>query len=75
VKKVLCKRTYINEDIKFIKGKYYSIKDPNEQEKLYIFYYIKSEKNEWYFIVYKEFIKYFTDIVDLRDNKINSIIN
>ena len=41
-----------------------------------IHYYIKSERESlWYPIKKKEFDKYFTDIDELRNNKIEQILN
>lgn len=74
--KVFCKRTYIEEHIKFIKGKYYSVELPEKHESdLGIYYHIQSEKKLWNFIKKKDFFKYFIDIDQLRESKIDEILN
>jgi hypothetical protein len=87
--KVLCKRTYIERikyeygnDIRWCKDKYYQFFEPNEYElENGIFGFIEIEKNyktkEIYTvrIIKKEFEKYFINQEEIRDSKINQIIN
>ena len=78
--RVLCKRTYIEEyvslPIKFIKGNYYNVKMPEEHErKLGVYYHIQSENKSWSYIKVKDFQKYFIDIDQLRNDKIDEILN
>jgi hypothetical protein len=74
--KVICKRTYIEDCVKFVKGNYYDVKTPNSYEKkLGVYYHIKCEKGTWDYIKYKDFQKYFIDIDQLRTSKINEILN
>jgi len=63
---------------KWEKNKYYSIRLPQDIErKMGIFYYIQTEVNEDSYspIKKKEFEKYFIDIDELRNNKIEQILN
>ena len=74
--KVLCKRTYIEEHIKFTKGKYYNVKTPEKHEsELGVYYHIQSENKLWNYVKYKDFQKYFIDIAELRESKIDEILN
>ena len=59
------------------KDKYYRFNIPEDIERsMGIHYYIKSERESlWYPIKKKEFDKYFTDIDELRNNKIEQILN
>lgn len=73
--RVLCKRTLL-DGYTFIKGKYYNIKIPEEHErKVGVYYHIQSENKSWNYIKVKDFQKYFIDIDQLRNNKIDEILN
>ena len=63
--------------VKWQKDKYYRFNIPEDIERsMGIHYYIKSERESlWYPIKKKEFDKYFTDIDELRNNKIEQILN
>ena len=63
--------------VKWQKDKYYRFNIPEDIERsMGILYYIKSERESlWYPIKKKEFDKYFTDIDELRNNKIEQILN
>jgi len=63
--------------VKWQKDKYYLFRIPEDIERsMGIHYYIKSERESlWYPIKKKEFDKYFTDIDELRNNKIEQILN
>jgi len=62
---------------KWEKDRYYLIRIPEEIEReMGILYYIKTEVNDiWSPIKKKVFDKYFTDIDELRNNKIDKILN
>jgi hypothetical protein len=63
---------------KWEKDKYYSMRLPEQIEReMGILYYIQTEvtENIWSPIKKKEFDKYFTDIDELRNNKIEQILN
>ena len=62
---------------KWEKDKYYSIRLPHEIEiEMGILYYIQTEvENSYSPIKKKVFDKYFTDIDELRNNKIEQILN
>ena len=61
---------------KWEKGKLYSIRMPESIEReMGIWYYTQTEVTDiWYPIKKKDFDKYFTDIDELRNNKIESIL-
>lgn len=62
--------------VKWEKDKYYGFKIPEDIERsMGIHYYIKTERESlWSPIKKKEFDKYFTDIDELRNNKIEQIL-
>ena len=71
--KVMCKRTYFVPDIKvplFEKNKYYEVLDKGSA-----FLEIKQKNGESVLFNKKNFDKFFIDIDELRDNKINEILN
>jgi ABC-type Na+ transport system ATPase subunit NatA len=80
---VYCKRTFFeknlnNEEcVKWFKDKYYNVRKPKDYEsKVGVFYIIESERESfWYPITEKEFHKYFIDIDELRNEKIDRILN
>lgn len=73
--------------IKWEKGKYYDVTTPNELEsKFGIVYYIESEREytennslkksySWSPIKKSEFKKYFIDVDEIRQEKINTLLN
>jgi hypothetical protein len=63
--------------VKWEKDKYYLFRIPEDIERsVGIHYYIESERESfWSPIKKKEFNKYFTDIDELRNNKIEQILN
>jgi hypothetical protein len=77
----LCTRTYfignkIDYKARWIKGKFYNGREPNEIEKIGgIFFYINSDNDFEYFIKEVDYNKYFKSIEDLREEKINKIFN
>lgn len=71
--KVMCKRTYFVPDIKdplFEKHKYYEVLDKGD-----FYLEIKQKNGESVLFNKKNFDKFFIDINELRDNKINEILN
>ena len=89
--KVFCKRTYFQKNLNsypisgkgygesyvlWKKGKFYTVRLPQEYEKAVgIYYVVQSEDVTIYTPVKKrEFNKYFTDIDQLREEKINIIL-
>lgn len=71
--KVLCKRTYFTHESNlpvFEKDKYYSIIEKNDYS-----ISIKNNKGVVVFLNTNTFNRYFIDINELRDNKINEILN
>ena len=71
--KAMCKRTYFVPDIKepiFKKNKYYEVLDKGD-----FFLEIKQKNGESVLFNKKNFDKFFVDIDELRDNKINEILN
>jgi len=89
--KVYCKRTYFERNLntyqingknygehwsKWIKGKYYKIRIPADYERnVGVFYVIESERESFWPIKEKDFHKYFIDINELREEKIDSLLN
>jgi len=88
--RVYCKRNYFEKNsyqingksygeywIKWKKGEYYKIRMPQNHEKELGIYYIIECKREsfWLTIKEKEFHRYFTDIPELRNSKIEKILN
>lgn len=89
--KVLCRRTYFEKNtnaypingknygeqwVKWKKGKYYSVRLPQDYEKaIGVYYRIESERESfWSPIKEKEFHKHFIDIDELRNEKIEQIL-
>ncbi len=89
---VYCKRTYFEKNsntypingkeygeewAKWIKGKYYKARIPQEYEKgVGVYYLLESERESfWSPIKEKEFHKHFIDIDQLREEKIQRILN
>lgn len=77
--KVLCKRTYFvdkpigdKKEVLFKKNKTYSLIEYDE-----FVFTIKTESSniEHWSLTKKNFIKYFFEINEIRDNKINEILN
>jgi uncharacterized membrane protein len=71
--KVLCKRTYFTHENNlpvFEKDKYYSIIEKNDYS-----ISIKNNKGVVVFLNANTFNRYFIDINELRDKKINEILN
>ena len=58
------------------KGKFYQFRQPKDYEKeVGVYYLIESERESfWNPIKEKEFRKYFIDVDELRQNKINEIL-
>lgn len=77
--KVYCKRTVFNTDedtLIFSKYKYYNSRQPSEFESgAGIYLWIECEIGEMVPVNQKYFKKYFTLLEDLRNNKINEILN
>lgn len=76
---VYCKRNFFQSGetkAKWIKGKYYKVGELTDWELELDFYtVIESEFSIHSPINKKEFHKYFTQVDDLRDNKIDEILN
>jgi hypothetical protein len=70
-------KEYGDNWVKWQKGKYYNVRMPEDYEKrVGVFYKIESERESfWSPIKEKEFHKYFVDIIELRNEKINNILN
>ena len=83
--KVYCKRTVFNtvgglnayeDTLIFSKDKYYNSREPLEFESSAgIYLWIKCEIGEMVPVTQKYFKKYFILVEDLRNNKINEILN
>jgi hypothetical protein len=69
-------KNYGENWVKWQKGKYYKVRIPEDYEKsVGVFYKIESERESfWLPIKEKEFNKYFIDIDELRNNKIDKIL-
>jgi hypothetical protein len=75
--KVFCKRTFIQDEcILFKKNNTYDTQSVRDHEKEF-FVHIKvlSEKQIFMPLMRKTFDKYFSTIQEVRDNRINQIIN
>ena len=87
---VYCKRTYFERNLntypingkdygehwsKWIKGKYYKIRIPEDYERrVGVYYYMENERESfWSPIKVSEFDKYFIDVDQLREEKIDQI--
>lgn len=75
--KVFCKRTFFeDDDIYFIKNKYYESSELMDYEKGFgVYKKVKSEKNIFVPLSIKTFDKYFSTIEENRNNRINQILN
>jgi hypothetical protein len=52
------------------------VKTPEKHEsELGVHYHIQSENKLWNYVKYKDFQKYFIDVAELRDSKIDEILN
>ena len=82
--KLYCKRTcfyensglpeYWEKRVKWVKNKIYNIKYPSEYEIIYI--YIETETENYFAPTFEKDVKmYFMTIEEVRDKKINEILN
>lgn len=89
--KIFCKRTYFEKNLniypingktygehwpKWIRGKYYKIRIPEDYERrVGVYYYTEDERHlQWSPIKVSEFNKYFIDVDQLREEKIDQIL-
>ena len=75
--KVYCKRTYFNDDdsVRWSRNTYYEFIIPDKYPIIVgIYYYIKDAIGADHPITKQNFDKYFIDIDELRNNKINEIL-
>lgn len=70
-------KLYGNKYIAFKKGKTYSYKEPEDYEKAVgVYMIVESERTDFWLPIKKlDYNKYFTEIQEHRNNKINEILN
>ena len=83
--RVYCKRTYFERNLNTYpingkdygeQGKYYKIRIPEDYERrVGVYYYMENERESfWSPIKVREFDKYFIDVDQLREEKIDQIL-